>query len=176
MTKNTKQNILIITIAFVVFVVFLVRIITVSLSNHKYYIFSEISECEHLIPDNKDGVTVERYSNADNDEDLKELSYEEFFGMKYKSDILEYEIFAYEFSNSDSALEYYVNVTGKKSLEKNLPLDIEDENKLWSTSSGMILFEVVVTHKNKAYKLTAPKQYEREINELISIVFSTEIL
>ena len=95
--------------------------------------------------------------------------------MDYKSDSLQYEIFAYEFEDSDSALKYYVNVTGQTSYEKKLPLDDTDENKLLSASSGMSSYRLIVVYKNMAYQIIAPKQYKSELHGLLSSTFSIKI-
>ena len=89
---------------------------------------------------------------------------------------MKFEIFAYEFEDSNSALKYYVNVTGQKSYEKKLPLDDTDENKLFSASSGMSSYRLIVVYKNMAYKITAPKQYKAELHDLLSSTFSIKVL
>ena len=93
-------------------------------SPNEYFIFQTIDECERLIPSDRTELIIERYVSPEKDKNLKNLSYESFFGMNFHSNELEYEIFAYEFVDSDSALEYYINVTGQNSYEKELPLDL----------------------------------------------------
>ncbi len=143
--------------------------------SHEYYIFDQISECEQLIAVNQTDVKTDRYNDASGDKDAKGLSYDEFFGMNFKSNELEYEIFAYEFEDNNAALKYFVSVTGKTSYEKKLPLDSEDENKLFSASRGMAQYRIVITHQNKAYKIISSNKYEDEINELLSNTFSIKI-
>ena len=143
--------------------------------SHEYYIFDQISECEQLIPVNQTDVKADRYNDASGDKDAKGLSYDEFFGMNFKSDELEYEIFAYGFEDKDAALKYFVNVTGKTSYEKKLPLDNEDENKLLSASKGISQYRVVITYQNKSYKIISSNKYQDEIDELLSKTFSIKI-
>ena len=109
------------------------------------------------------------------DKNLKNLSYESFFGMNFHSNELEYEIFAYEFVDSDSALKYYINVTGQNSYEKELPLDDSDENKRLSSSKGMSSYRLIAVHQNKAYVIVAPKQYEDVINKMLTTTFSFQL-
>lgn len=142
---------------------------------HEYFIFQKLDECESLIPTDISKAEIVRYDMPDSDKSLKELSYNDFWGVNFKSDTLEYEIFAYEFENSDSALKYYVNVTGQDSYEKKLPLKDEDENKLLSASKGMSVYRIVAVYQNKAYQITAPKQYEDEINKLLARTFSQKL-
>lgn len=140
-----------------------------------YYIFQDISECEQLIPDDLAGVTVDRYDSPTKDEDLKGLPYKEFWGMKLSSDEIEYEIFAYEFDDSDSALKYFVNETGKSSYLKELPLSDDDENKHFTASKGIPSYHLIVIYKNKAYKVIAPSKYANSVNELMASSFSLKV-
>ena len=141
----------------------------------EYFIFQDINECEQLIPADKDNANIEQYDTPAKDKDLKGLSYDNFWGMKFQSDAMEYEIFAYEFKDADSALKYYVNVTGQHNYEKKLPLNSEDENKNLSASKGMFSYEIVITYQNNAYRLTAPSKYEDEVTELLANTFSLKI-
>ncbi len=143
--------------------------------SHEYYIFQNISECEQLIPSDQSNAKIEIYNNVSNDKDLKDLSYKDFFSMNYQSDTLEYELFAYEFEDSDSALKYYVNATGQRIYEKKLPLESEDENNLLYASKGMSYYRIVVIHKNTAYQLIAPNRYQKEVNELLASSFSIKM-
>lgn len=145
-----------------------------SLTN-EYFIFQNIEECELLIPEEQSQIDVNRYDSPDNDTNSKGLSFNSFWGMKFQSDSLKYEIFAYEFVDSNSALKYYVNVTGQHSYEKKLPLNSQDENKLLSASKGMSSYRIVAVYQNKAYLIMAHKQYEDEINKLLANTFSQKI-
>lgn len=142
---------------------------------HEFYIFQNIEECESLIPADHSTAEVVQYHSPDSDESLQEIPFNDFWGMKFQSDTVEYEIFAYEFADSDAALRYYVNVTGQNSYEKKLPLNNEDENKLLNASKGMFYYEIVAVYRNKAYRLIAPKQYEKEINQLLADTFSQKL-
>lgn len=170
-------SIAIISIVFVAIVIFAFgyMLFTQPLSGG-YYIFQDISECEQLIPNDQSGVTVDRYDSPTKDEDLKGLPYKEFWGMKLSSDEIEYEIFAYEFEDSDSALTYYVNETGQNSYLKKLPLSEDDENKLFSASKGISSYRLIVIYKNRAYKVIAPSKYANSVNELLASIFSQKVL
>ena len=92
--------------------------------------------------------------------------------MNYLSDGLEFEIFAYEFPDADTALKYFVNVSGMDSYEKRLPLAADDENNLFFSTKGMFRYTIVIVHQNKAYKLNAPNSCEEEVDQLLSSVFT----
>ena len=141
----------------------------------EYYIFEDIEACESLISAEKTSAAFERYETPKNDKKVKDLHYLEFFGGKYKSDELKYEIFAYEFEDSDSALRYYVNETRNTVYLKKLPLDKEDENYLLSATSGSFRFDMIVVSGSRAYRLSAPSKYIAEIHELLSCVFSEKL-
>ena len=175
MTRKTKRTILIIAIATIVLTGFFIQIFKSINTRDEYYIFAEIGECDKLLPSDRTNIKIEIYDSANNDKDLQDLSYNNFFAMDYNSNSLQYEIFAYEFEDSDSALKYFVNVTGQTNHEKKLPLDDNDENKLLSASSGMSSYRLVVVYKNMAYQIIAPKQYKSELHDLLSSTFSIKI-
>ena len=141
-------------------------------SPNKCFVFQNINECEQLIPIEQSDLMIERYDTPDKDENLKSLSYVDFWGMNFESNELEYEIFAYEFSDSDSALKYYVNVTGQRSYEKKLPLSKDDDNKHFNSSKGMFFYRIVAVYQRKAYLIIAPKQYADKIDSLLENTFS----
>ena len=141
---------------------------------NNYYIFQDIDECKFLIPSDLSDVKVEYYDEPTKDRDIKDLSYTAFFGMNYKSNTLKYEIFAYEFEDSDSALQYFVNVTGQTSYKKRLPLDENDENKLLAANKGTSC-HIIVVLQNKAYKINIPNKYINEVNELLGNTFSQKL-
>ena len=144
-------------------------------SPNEYFIFQTIDECERLVSADQTNSIVERYVSPEKDKNLKNLSYESFFGMNFHSNELEYEIFAYEFVDSNSALKYYINVTGQTSYEKELPLDESYENKRLSSSKGMSSYRLIAVYQNKAYVIVAPKQYEDIINKMLASTFSFQI-
>ena len=142
-------------------------------SPHEYYIFQTIDECEQLIPADQTGLTIDRYDTPEKDKKLKGLSYESFFGMKFHSDEVEYEIFAYEFPDTSSALKYYIQVTGQRSYEKELPLSEFDDNKRLLSSRGMSpYYDLIAVYQNKAYVITAPQRCIGALSELLAATFS----
>ena len=140
------------------------------------FIFQTIDECEQLIPADQTDAEIERYDSPEKDKNLKDLSYDAFFGMNFESDELQYEIFAYEFVDSDSALKYFINVTGKSIYEKDLPLSDDDENKQFLASMGAFNYELIAVYQNRAYVISAPKRFRQDINELLANTFSYKIV
>lgn len=172
-----KKLLSLITIPFI-FVVLAVGVLIYMFLNpfkHEYYIFQNIIECENLIPSNQIDVNIELYDSPNSDKYIKDLQYEKFFGMNYKSNDVKYEIYAYEFEDKNSALEYYINVTGKTGYKKELPLDEDDENKLFGASKGMHVYRMIVVCQNKAYIIISPPQYENKISELLKNTFSENL-
>ena len=131
----------------------------------EFFIFENISECEQLLPTDVSDSTVEKYITPDKDKKIKELSYKEFWGMKFTSSDLEYEIFAYEFADSDSALKYYTNVTGRSD-------DLPYKDKRAHATKGMFNYDIIVVYQNKAYSLSAPLRCADSIDELLANAFS----
>ena len=50
------------------------------------FIFQTIDECEQLIPADQTDAEIERYDSPEKDKNLKDLSYDAFFGMNFESD------------------------------------------------------------------------------------------
>ena len=166
-----KSPIILIIVSFVVcaIVAFTYMSLTGPLPS-EYYIFQNIEECENLIPTDMDDESFERYDMPTNDKDLDSLSYNNFFGGSFKSDSLQYEIFAYEFEDYDSALNYYANVVGQ-----NFNSLKELERDSFFLASQGTSYQLVVISQNKAYKLNAPNKYIDETSELLANTFSQKI-
>ena len=175
MNKKRLAPTVLCLILFAVVGIVLLTYMTLNPLTREYFIFQNIEECELLIPTDHSNAEIIRYDSPSKDKKLKGLPYNNFWAVKFESDTLEYEIFAYEFVDSDSALKYYINVTGKNSYEKNLPLKSEDENKLFCASRGMFFYEIVVIYQNKAYQIIVPNRYEDEVNNLLATAFSQQI-
>ena len=174
LSKKNSPLLLGLIVAFLLIEGFIVCMLNIS-SPEEYFIFQTIDECEQLIPADQTDLMIERYASPEKDKHLKDLSFESFFGMKFHSNELEYEIFAYEFADSDSALKYYISVTGKNLYEKDLPLSEDAENKLWSSSAGMFSYRQIVVYQNKAYVIDAPTQYRIAIDKVLATVFSFQL-
>ena len=139
----------------------------------EYYIFENLEECENLISTDSENESFSKYNLPSDDKDLDNLSYNKFWGGEFKSDSLEYEIFAYEFEDNDLALKYYANVIGGG---KNIDLSYQEKhNGLFLASSGITSYELVVISQNRAYKLIAPTRYIDEVSELLCKTFSQKI-
>ena len=170
-----KSPIIVCSILFVVFAITAFARILLNPLPDEYFIFQNLEECERLIPSNLAGTNIERYHTPTDDKDLKDLSYHTFWGVNFQSGTLKYKLFAYEFENSDSALKYYVNVTGENFYEKRLPLNEQEDNILLSASRGATTYQIVVVSQNRAYQLNAPNKYADEINELLAQTFSQKL-
>ncbi len=157
--------------AIVGFVVYMLK----SSSPNEYFIFQNINECNQLLPADQSDLTIDRYTLPEKDKYLNNLSYEHFWGMKFYSAELEYEFFAYEFVDSNSALKYYINVTGQSSYKKELPLSSDNPNRRLCSSKGMFSYILVAVYQNKAYLVIAPDEYDNEINKLLAETFSYQL-
>ena len=79
---------------------------------------------------------------------------------------IEFEIFAYEFKDSDSAKRYFNNVTGKNSEEL-------DTN--FSASMGMTSYRLVIIDFKKAYIVQGPSNNAEEIQDFLKENFTVKI-
>ncbi len=77
----------------------------------RYCIFSNISEFEIIESEFLNQGEVEKYNDTSKDENIKELQYVAHYAAYYTCEDFEFEIFAYEFENSDASREYHKNVS-----------------------------------------------------------------
>ena len=130
------------------------------------YVFADIAECEGIAELDYPNATVTRRDTPDGDKKLKGLAYESFYSAKFVADGMEFEIFAYEFVDSETAQAYFKNVTGK---------GLESEQN-FSSSTGLIKYRLCVLDGNLAYTLTAPNKYADEIEQnILPSLFSKKI-
>ena len=131
----------------------------------KYYIFSEITECNNFTIDKKGGAEIIEYDTPDDDRYLENMKYKNFFAAKYKSSEFEFEIFAYEFENSDSAKEYFKNATGRTS----------DLDTNFLSSGGITSQKIVVINFEKAYTLYTSADSSEQVKKFIGENFTIQI-
>ena len=130
------------------------------------HIFSNIQECQSIEKVQDKSAVVTRYDSPIRDEYLKDLQFEDFYGCKYDSNDLKFELFAYAFPSNDVAMSYFENVTGKTN----------DPNPTFSSSSGMVSYIRVVVNENMAYTVNCKKEYEEKVIEFLNGCFSVDIL
>lgn len=126
-------------------------------------IFSNISECQEIAT--APNATVEVYNSPSQDKNLKGIKYETFFGCNYLSDDFAFELFAYEFSNSTGAMDYFENITGKSN----------DPPTTFSESSGMTTSRRVVVDENRAYIVLCKNKHKDAVFEFINSCFSVNV-
>ena len=138
-------------------------------------IFQDLEECKLLKQYEQTPAEIYEYTTPNADGNYKGLEYKSFWGMKYRSSFLEYEIFAYEFTSKDNALKYYVEVTGNDRHLEKLPVEDSDKNHLGEKSFGKDKYQIVVVKGNYAYTLSSSNSFINEIEKMISEVFSVKI-
>ena len=140
------------------------------------YIFQSIDECEALIPNDQSEVKIERYATPNADKDLKDIPYESFFGMQFKSDEMKYQIFAYEFEDFESALKYFVNASGTSySYEEDRATIEQYDYALYFVAKNPLSCHFVVISQNNVYQLRAPNRYFDEIYAVLKDIFSKQV-
>lgn len=132
-------------------------------NGRSFYIFSDISDCEKL--EEYDGVEVKKHDTPKKDKYLKDLKYERFYAGKISSEDFEFDIFAYEFSDEESAKKYYDNVTG---------VDIE-RNPAYLSSWGSFSGKLVVIHGKNAYILHTSTNNRNQVLDFIHEIFTVKI-
>lgn len=149
------------------FIIFLIFLLLLNLCSCKtseidVHIFSSIEECQGLKDDDSE---VKIYEDTNDDKNLKNLEFQEFFGCKYSSDDLSFELFAYVFSNPETAMRYFVNKTGRTN----------NTNPTFLSSGGMSYYSRIVVSENKAYVVYCKNSDSEEVIKFINSRFSVDI-
>lgn len=130
-----------------------------------FYIFENIKECATLETQKTKESYITLYDSPSKDKNLNDLKYDEFYAGKYSSDELSFEIFAYQFIDSDNAKIYFKNNTG---IETNL-----DTHYL--ASGGISKYNVIVIDNKNAYCINTKKSQANELMLYLSEVFSKKL-
>lgn len=133
--------------------------------NTDFYMFEDISECDNIEVLKSEDVVITVYDAPDSDKNLGDLEYDEFYGAEYESAELDFKIFAYEFSNSDVAKEYYKNETG---METEL-------NTVFLASGGMAKYSIIVVDSNRAYCAYTTQKDSEDLQLFLGEIFSKKI-
>ena len=134
-------------------------------TNIEVYIFDDITECQNIITNKSDDVDIEVYETPNSDKYLKDLEYEDFFACKYVCDDFEFEIFAYEFVDSDTNKQYFENVTDRTSERYSDFLS-------WG---GISNYSSVVINGNNAYIIHSSTSNKNKVTKFIATVFSVKL-
>ena len=129
------------------------------------YIFEDISECENIEKLKSEDAVVTVYDSPDSDKNLGDLQYDDFYCASYKSNNLDFEIFAYDFVDSDSAKEYY---------NKETKLGC-DSDATFHTSKGMSLYDIIALEYDKVYIAKSSAKDSDDLNSFLNKVFSKRI-
>ena len=130
------------------------------------YIFEDINECSNISNLTHSNGYVTEYENPNNDKNLKDLKYNDFYAAIYESEELKFEIYAYEFDSPEAAKNYFKNVTGKST----------DSSTTFSSSKGMSTYRLVVIDHNCAYTVLTSHDQSETINKSLSEIFSRKII
>ena len=113
-----------------------------ALPEQDIYIYENITECEELRALGGETGTFTEYAVPKNDGNLGDLSYASCFAGKYLCVDYDFEIFAYEFEDEESARVYFKNCTGKANSGRT---------QNFSLSLGLTRARLAVMKDTKAY-------------------------
>lgn len=128
----------------------------------EYRIFADIAECEQIVSNKPGDAQIEVYETAEKDKYLRNLEYEAFFGATYASMEMRFQLFAYDFADSETARAYYEAVTGKDGA---LITDVLAEKGLFSS-------DLIVRVDDKAYRVKMPSRYTRRVTDYLNEIFT----
>ena len=129
------------------------------------YIFNDITECSTVKTKTSAEVQVEIYQNPSKDLYLKDLGYNSFFGCFYISREIKFEIFAYEFVDSETAKDYFTQVTGKN----------DELSTNFSSISGSGRYRKIVINGKNAYTVYSSAKDSKAVNEFIGEIFTIKL-
>lgn len=129
------------------------------------YIFESIEECHKISELDYSGKVVTIYDSPDKDECIEDLRYTAFYGAKFRSYELNFEIFAYEFSSENEAREYYMNVAGMS----------PSANPCFLSSGGLFSSKILVINSKNAYTVYTSFLGDIALSDVLEDVFSIKI-
>jgi hypothetical protein len=131
----------------------------------QYYIFANISECKGLEELNFNNSELTVFASSDEDELLRSLPYQKFYGARYVSDELNFEIFAYEFDSPAVAKAYF-----NRAIGENYDADVN-----YIAAGGAIKYELSVLYYEKAYHVNGYVKESELLEETLSEIFSKRV-
>jgi hypothetical protein len=131
--------------------------------------FQDLDECKELMHYEQLPAEIKEYTDPQIDKNFKNFEYERFWGMSYHSENLDYEIYAYEFTNAEAVLKYC------RQVSKNNNTHIDESGTLYLTQLGGGEYIIFVVKDNMAYKLVAYNTPNFKINNMLSKVFSIKV-
>lgn len=134
-------------------------------TNFDVYIFQDIKECQNIIANKDENTDIEVFDTPNDDKYLKDLRYNDFFSCRYSCDDFDFEMFAYEFVDSDTSKEYFENVTDRTS-------ERDSDFLSWG---GILSYSRVVIDGKNAYIIHSSTSNQEKINKFISTVFSVKL-
>lgn len=130
-----------------------------------FYIFSDIDECNNIEAFKSEDATITIYDSPDLDKNLGDLAYNDFFAAYYDSNELKFEIFAYEFVDSDSAKKYFERETGIET----------DISTRFLASGGIKTYNVIVIDDCNAYCANTSQKDSEDLKLFLGEIFSKKI-
>lgn len=125
------------------------------------YIFENISQCENIAEIFGTKEKFVRYQNASKDEHLFGLKYKDFYAGKYESILCGYEIFAYEFENTDDARKYFNTSSNTTWGNEEYPSAFAVRVSIWSSRmyaiSGTSCYTINTTRLGEVIFLSRAK-------------------
>lgn len=133
------------------------------------FMFEDFNECKQLMNYGEIEAEVKVYDDPTTDKDYTDIVYKTFWGMSYMSEDLNYEIFAYEFDNRQSALKY------SSIAAEDDEASCDEYGIYWIKMFTPNEYIIVVMENNFVYKIVSPKDSNYKIDKMLSSMFSQKI-
>ena len=132
------------------------------------YMYADISECSNLQKIDNHAIVV-LYESPTDDEVLRNLDYNSFFGCNYTASNLRFSIFAYTFNSEKDAQQYYYNATGKH---------LANDKTSFTMDTGIFSgpLDLVVIDGTQAYRIETFGKYYKEMTTCLKECFSVDIM
>lgn len=130
------------------------------------HMFSDLSECYTIESLGKVNEQIIVYDSPYEDKYIGKLEYNEFYACSYLCDELQFDLFAYEFSDHITAKKYFEAVTGKEDIRATTFSDVK----------GLRSYRRIVIDDNYAYAVYTTVSQADVVTDLLNQMFSRKVI
>ena len=128
--------------------------------------FADLSECYAIELLETSDVQITLYDSPIEDEYIGNLEYANYYACHYLSSEVQFDLFAYEFYDQETAKQYFKNVTGKE----------DDRTVTYSDLEGFSSYRRIVISDNSVYSVYTAASDAEAVIEIINQIFSRKIV
>lgn len=135
----------------------------------KRRIFADMGECAKIVEDADADTRIEKYEDPKADAVWNGTDYKSFFGIRYRSRTLSFQLFAYEFKDVAAARLYYKGNAGNAR-------EMENETSYFINAACGDQVRVSVFHGEKVFTVYTYAEQERSVMQCLYSHFSVSAI